>query len=297
MAFTLAQRSIAQARRLGSPVHVSGALLEMARLHLWYGEVEKALTHLAEAASLARGTSPSRLVQVLLVRARAVAYLGRYSDMLTDLEEVAEVLPRMDDAAALIETHLLWAAEYHLPQKGWAEARSHFATAQASLEMSSPGEPDLLVGARLQLWLGMASLEWRAGTLERANLFLNAAATLLQAYPRPWWQTVLFYLQGVMALAQGEKDVAVGLLRQAQAEISQGGNPDYQPLILWALSEGTTSERERIAFLAQSVQSARQRGRWVDKLELFAAAGPILSQHPEYHDLGESCLRWVETGF
>ncbi|MEI2611415.1 MAG: adenylate/guanylate cyclase domain-containing protein [Candidatus Promineifilaceae bacterium] len=297
MAFTLAQRSIAQARRLGSPVHVSGALLEMARLHLWYGEAEKALTHLAEAASLARGTSPSRLVQVLLVRARAVAYLGRYSDMLTDLEEVAEVLPRMDDAAALIETHLLWAAEYHLPQKGWAEARSHFATAQASLEMSSPGEPDLLVGARLQLWLGMASLEWRAGTLERANLFLNAAATLLQAYPRPWWQTVLFYLQGVMALAQGEKDVAVGLLRQAQAEISQGGNPDYQPLILWALSEGTTSERERIAFLAQSVQSARQRGRWVDKLELFAAAGPILSQHPEYHDLGESCLRWVETGF
>ena len=81
------------------------------------------------------------------------------------------------------------------------------------------------------------------------------------------------------------------------AEISQGGNPDYQPLILWALSEGTTSERERIAFLAQSVQSARQRGRWVDKLELFAAAGPILSQHPEYHDLGESCLLLVETGF
>src|SRR5690606_39109852 len=135
MAFTLAQRSVIQARQLVAPVHVSGALLEMARLHFWYGETPKGLEHLTEGVGLARGTSPSRLAQVLLSRVMMLAYLGRYSDALTDLEEVVELLTRMDDTAATIELHLLWAAEWHLPQKGWEAARSHFAKVQATLEM------------------------------------------------------------------------------------------------------------------------------------------------------------------
>ncbi|MBK9052925.1 MAG: AAA family ATPase [Chloroflexi bacterium] len=297
MAFTLAQRSVMQARRLVSPVHLSGALLELARLHLWYGEAAKALPHLAEGASLARGTSPSRLGQLLLTRIRALTYLGRYPDALVDLEEMSELLTRLDDAAAAIEHHLLWASEYHLPLKNWADARSHFGEAQAMLEMASVEGPDMFLAARLRLWLGMASLEWQTEGCERAELFLNAAATLLQAYPLAWWNTVLLYLRGAVALAQGERSAAADLLRQAEKQISNGGNPDYLAPILLALAESTDSKRERVAFLAQGVQAARQRTRWVDKLAVFAAAGPVLLTRPEYHDLGEMCLRWVETGF
>lgn len=296
MAFTLAQRSVIQARHLVAPVHVSGALLEMARLHYWYGEVGKALGHLSEAAGLARGTSPNRLTQVLLSRANMLAYLGRYADALTDLEEAADRLTHMDDTAAIIELHLLWAGEWYLPQKGWEAARAHFAMVQATLEMYPAEGQDVFLVARLRLWLGMANLEWQAGTLERAELFLNAAATLLQAYPLPWWETVRLYLLGMVGLKRGDKVAAAKRLREAQAEISKGGNPDYLPLILLALVECTTSERERVAFLAQSVQAARQRARWVDKLTVYAAAGPILSAHTEYHELGEMCVRWVETG-
>lgn len=296
MAFTLAQRSVIQARQLVAPVHVSGALLEMARLHFWYGETARGLEHLTEGVGLARGTSPSRLAQVLLSRVMMLAYLGRYADALTDLEEVVELLTRMDDTAATIELHLLWAAEWHLPQKGWEAARSHFAKVQATLEMYPAEGQDVFLVARLRLWLGMACLEWQAGTLERAELFLNAAATLLQAYPLPWWETVRLYLLGMVGLKRGDKVAAAKRLREAQTEISNGGNPDYQPLLLLALADCTTSERERIAFLAQSVQAARQRARWVDKLRVFAAAGPILSAHAEYHELGEMCVRWVETG-
>jgi hypothetical protein len=35
------------------------------------------------------------------------------------------------------------------------------------------------------------------------------------------------------------------------------------------------------------VQAARQRGAWVDKMAVYAAAGPALLNHPEYHGLGE----------
>lgn len=297
MAFTLANRCVAQARRLVTPVHLSGALLEIARLFLWYGEAEKAMGPLAEAAALARGTSPHRLVQVLLARVQSLAYQGRFPDALTDLDEIAEALSRMDDAAATVTMHLVWAAELDLPLKAWEPARAHFLNAQTTLETALADNQDLFLTARVRLWLGMAQLEWQLEDETRAEMFLNAAATLLQASPQPWWNTVLYYLRGRVALAQGERAVAMAYLRQAQEQISNGGDPDCLPLVLLGLAEGTDNKRERVAFLAQAVQAARQRARWVDKLAVFAAAGPVLSQQSEYQELGEMCLRWVEMGF
>lgn len=287
MAFTLAQRSVAQARRLVSPVYISGALLEMARLYLYFGEMEQGLAQLMEAVSLARGASPSRLVHLLLARLNALTYLGRFPDALMDLEEAADLLAQMDDAAATIELHLLWGVSYHLSLQELDEARAHLTVVQHTLEMYPVEEGDLLVTARLRLWLGMAQVEWQEGGVARAGMFLNAAATLLQAYPQPYWRTVWLYGQGKVALAQEDKEGARGWLRQAQEQLNRGGNPDYIAPVLLALAECAETEREQIAFLAQSVQAARQRGAWVDRMTVYAAAGPALLNHPEYHALGE----------
>jgi len=118
-------------------------------------------------------------------------------------------------------------------------------------------------------------MDLRQGLPEGVDEQLERAEKLIKEMGLVWWQPIVAYFQGLFYIQQGDRAAARVCFEAGKTAVSQGGSPDYLPLIL--LDLGRLSEgNKQIGYLRQAVEAAQQRSRAVDRVTCLQMAGQLL---------------------
>jgi len=82
----------------------------------------------------------------------------------------------MNDEYVLIEAYLLWGYEYSSVLGRWEDARYQLGLAQQLIEIQPESYPE----EKVRLLIGLGQIELKDGSLDKAEEFLQAAASLMR---------------------------------------------------------------------------------------------------------------------
>ncbi len=267
------QRSLALVRQFSTPLRIVSSLNNIAQIQFSLGQPEAALESLDEAVYLAQDTSRNHLAVVSSNRAEILAYVGHFEESLADFEKAIGLYADMDDQYQLLATHINWGQEYYNALARWDEATIHFVLARDMIEKQ--GEQFREEKARLLIGVGEMAVQ--TDRLEEARHCLVEALAIIEEKELHWWRPLAFYWYGRMQVKEGDIAAARRSFQQALEVTAEKGCPDYLTLIWLALAEVTENEAEQTRCLEQSVLTAHQRARYVDRLYCQQRVGEILA--------------------
>ena len=270
-ALDVMQRSVGLSRNFSIPANVASALNNIALMQSMLGQPQEALQTYGEAIALVQDASRNFLAHMLTNRAAVQAYLGHFAAAQKGFQEAVNHFVAMDDAYGMAEAYSLWGYEYSNAIADWSAAANQFAQAQRVLKE----RPDAYPEQQVRVWLGQCYMTLRQGSIKGVAAWLDAAEVLVNDKNLAWWQPVVAYLRGLFCCHIGDLVEAREYFEQGATAVSQGGSPDYLPLILLELAqltEGTT----RDIYLIQTITAIRQRSRFIDRIHCLQTAGQML---------------------
>lgn len=270
-ALAMMQQGVALSRNFSIPTNVAVALNNIALMQSMLGQPEEALATYHEAIALIQDANRNFRAHFLTNRAAVQAYLGHFEAAYQDFQEAINHFVAMDDAYGLAETYSLWGYEYSNALEQWEDAALQFALAQQVLDEHPQAYPE----QQVRVWLGQCQMDLRQGLPEGVDEQLERAEKLIKEMGLVWWQPIVAYFQGLFYIQQGDRAAARVCFEAGKTAVSQGGSPDYLPLIL--LDLGRLSEgNKQIGYLRQAVEAAQQRSRAVDRVTCLQMAGQLL---------------------
>jgi tetratricopeptide (TPR) repeat protein len=291
----LCQHAVDVAQRLELPFPLAAALLALAEVRLIQGQAAEAAQAAREGAELARTVSPRLLAQLLIKKAEALLYDGRFPDALATLQMAAGLLAVMDDGLTRLQLYLVWGVEQCLGTGDWEAALANLDKARAQLAaLQKTG--GTAVPESVALRLGLARIALHTRQFSQAAALMAAAEQEAAVHGLVWQRPVLAYWQGMVHRALGDGAAAEQAWRAGVTAVSHGGCPDDLPLLLLRLGQLMPPEdRRRWEYLERCVTAVYGRARHADRLLCLQEAGRLLLEAPDtrLRRIGSGCLAAV----
>ncbi len=265
------QLSVELSRFTSIPVNVASSLNNIALIQLQLGRAEDALHSVNEAINLARDSSRVFLAQLLGNRAETLTYLGRFRDANRDFAEAIHLFSTMNDESGLLEVYLLKGHEYHIPLGEWEYAAHWFDLAAKIIK----ARPDTYPEKYIKLLHGLARLDIRVKSCDKALLHLREAEMIIREKELEWWLPIVLHSTGVAYKQLGNNTSAWKYFEASLDSIAADGCPDYKPLTLLNMAQLEQDQTEQVRLLRECVNAARQRARLLDKIICLKAAGNV----------------------
>ncbi len=280
---------VAQQHELALPAAEAMRLLAQVRLR--QGRAREAVQTVTEAAELTRAAAPRLLAHLLILRAVALVYDGRFPEALADLKQAESLLGMMDDTSGRLRLYLAW-SRYCTGLADWAAALGRLDQAREQLALLGK-MGGTAVSESIGLRVGLAQIALHTRQWSQAASLLAAAQGEVTASGLTWWQPAVAYWQGMVHVAVADETAAKLAYRQALMAVTRGGNPDDLPLILLRLGQLTPAEDARHwEYLERCVTAVYDRVRYADKLVCLQEAGALLVHAPDgrLRRIGAGCL-------
>jgi tetratricopeptide (TPR) repeat protein len=232
------------------------------------GEYGRRLVLLGEAEALARALDDRvRLGQVLAGMAIVRRVTGDYEGALTAGQQAVELAVALGESALqVLASYTLGQAYYAIGDFGRAAALLQWSVEAADRDSSTPST-DMRIMSRAWLALPLSAL----GAFAEGRRHGQKALRLATLAGRGITPSVAHGCLGLLYLAQGDLEHAIGVLEQGLALCRTSGNRDFLRMIVASLgyvaalqgrlAEGRTLLEEAIS---ESIRTgARQRPLWV----------------------------------
>ncbi|MFO7538185.1 MAG: adenylate/guanylate cyclase domain-containing protein [Chloroflexota bacterium] len=289
MALEAMRSSVQLSHEYSTPLNLGISLNNLASIQFTLGKGEQSLTVYSDAVDIGRNTSNQLLALALVNRAGVQSYLGFFDKALTDFEEANRLFNAMNDEYILIEAYLLWGIEYCLTLGLWEDAAFRLDRAYQLIYAQLDSYPEECT----RLHLGLGQLYWQTNKLDAAREEWVHAQTVIHEKNLIWWKTALYYYQAHLQLGLGDTLKAYELFQASIDSVKNGGCPDWLPLANLFLAKLEVDNTERcVYFIKETLNTARQRARYSDKVFCFEEAGNLLLKMSldEFKKLGEACV-------
>lgn len=297
LAIQTGQDALSLARENRSERLIGGSLHTLSRIYLRLGRSDEALEFITEAVQISQHVSTNWLAHLLTHRAAVYVYVGQPSAALIDLKQAVSLLESMDDPLGLLRARLTWGMDYCRAREDWDAAQHQLVQVGDIISQQKAGS-EMHMPEAARLWLGLCQTALFMEQLDQAKDLLAKGMRVIEVNKLNWWRPAALYLRGLIERQEGE-DMrrAQNTFKTAVQQISQGGNPDELPLLLWQLAEITDDEGKKMQLWEACIVAAQTQARYFDKLSCYKAAGPILSdsREPRLQKLGNFCLAFVES--
>jgi tetratricopeptide (TPR) repeat protein len=287
-ALKIMQKAVTLSRNFSTLVKIGSTLNNIALIQLNLGLPEEALETLDESAALAEETSQNLFAYAIINKAEAYAYLGKFSQALSNLEKAVSLFTIRNDEIGLVEAYLLLGYEYYPAINDPINAEQALKQAQQLIE----SRQDSHLEQQVRAFIGLANVDLMIGLFEKAKISLNAAEELAVKGNLIWWVPALRYLQGQAELGLANTVKAKTHFKRGLSSIEGGGCPDYLPSILLKLAIIEENESRQVELLKRCLLAAKQRSRYIDKINCFHEAGQLLANQrdPDLKALGQKYL-------
>jgi tetratricopeptide (TPR) repeat protein len=266
LALTYMRQSVELSRDFSIPANTASSLSNIALVEFQLGRPFDALATLEEAIKIVRQVSRNFLAVFLANKGEILCYLGEFSEAQECFAEANDLFNIMDDDSGLLEVCLLQAYEYYCALKEWDLARVLLKRAEELITLRPDFEPE--ASARLLIALSTVSLA-NDDFLAAKQQAIEALA-LVEEKEITWWRPAVYNLYARVSLALGEIEQAFQAAQSGITAVSNGGCPDYLPLLFLAMGEA--KPEKRLEYLQDCVLAAEKRARYVDRVHCLQIA-------------------------
>ena len=277
------QQSVELSREFSTPINIGIALSNIGFVQFTLGLYEEAVFTLSEAVRIGRDSGRNLLVSALINRAASLSRTGRFAEAEQDFEEANSLLAVMNYPGLQVETLLFWAFEHSSVLQKWEKARSQYEEVKEYIEL----KPESYIEEQARLYIGLGQVELNLHQLNEAESFLVMAESIILEKDLIWWRPIAEYLLGCVYKQQEDFAKAVEYFEKS-LQASQIGCPDFRAVTLLELAILQKSSQKKEQLLYESIQYAKIRARYLEKLYCLEQGGRLLllSEDPEMQDLG-----------